>query len=96
MNYQCAPFRMGISDVTPEELANIKKEAKMIVNKMYRSAVLIGLIAAEVSLRITANVLSDSSEVLKAASNQVADVHDDVAHELILIEEGEVLAIEVA
>jgi len=98
MNYQFAPFRMGISDVTPEEMEAMKKKAKVVVDKMYGKAVFGYLVAAEISTRVAANVLSDSADMLKDAFHitnrlacEVADHHDAIEAEISLIEKDEVL-----
>lgn len=93
MNYQFAPFRMGISDVSPEEMDAMKKKAKVITDQMVRGCVLGCLIVAEIGLRLTANALETSSSVLLDASYVVADKHAVVTRELSYIEEGEVLEV---
>ena len=91
MNYTFAPFRMGVENISQEEMKMISEHSKAVVDKMYGLGVFHALVAAEKVLRHSANGLNIAAEALQAASNKVADVHQRVVTELSYIKEGEVL-----
>lgn len=72
MNYQFAPFRVGISDVTEQEMAAAKAKIKKVGSELKAAAVDLSLAVAEVSLRLTV-------DGLQAAAYSLADVHAKVA-----------------
>jgi len=84
------PFGVGV-ELSEEEMAQLKQQAKEVTRNLYKNCVLVGLICAEVTLSVTANLLIDTSEMLKDASYVVADKHEVVVRELSYIAEGEVV-----
>lgn len=75
MNYQFAPFRVGVSDVTQEELEKAKATVKEQWFNLKAAAIDLSIAAAEVSLRYTV-------DGMQAATYKLADVHDVVAAKL--------------
>lgn len=72
MNYQFAPFRVGISDVTEEEMAAAKAKIKKTGSELRAAAIDLSLAVAEVSLRFTVNGM-------QTVANELADIHAKVA-----------------
>lgn len=72
MNYQFAPFRVGVSDVTQEEMEKAKAAIRSGWSSLKNAAIDLSLAAAEVSLRYTV-------DGLQAATYELADVHAKVA-----------------
>jgi hypothetical protein len=68
MNYQFAPFRMGISDVTPEEMEQAKAKVRKTWSVFQSAAKELGLAVADVSLHYTANAMHSTADGLKKAS----------------------------
>lgn len=79
MNYQFAPFRVGVSDVTPEELAKAKAKINTAWSALKTAVVDLSLAAADVSLYHTSNVLYDTAGGLKQIAKKVQTWHCQVS-----------------
>jgi len=94
MNYQFAPFRMGVSDVTPEELENMKKKANEVAVKLVSNTVLGCLFAAAYVSSTTGDLMLDASKLLRKGALSCFDGAIRCHKEMYRIE-GEVLVIKV-